>query len=391
MHDETPPPRSRHVTREDLYAKVWQTPMRRLAEEFGITGNGLAKICDRMNVPYPPRGYWAKGEAGKPVVTFKLPPVKPGTPLSMDIQRTPSKPAPTPQIRESISAAVAKVEGIAVPETMDNLHPRVKAWLTEHRQAQREREQEGRRHGRDSWWARSPLPDLTERDLYRFRVSSAIFRAVEKAGGKLDTTPLSGHVIFLIDGHKVECNIVEKLVKSLKPREQARNWTAYPDQHQSGLTSSGFLRVSFTTYVLGKPQWIETDKKTIGDMLPEIVGSIMAAGPTLERQRIEREEAHRRYQEEEARRYEAKRLKEIDDKRWARFQQFASNWAERDRLLPFIAALEGRLQTEGDIVIGDRPLSEWIAWARARASSLDPFARGATGMFEVISKVTQWA
>jgi hypothetical protein len=29
--------------------------MIRLAEEFGITGNGLAKVCDRLDVPYPLR------------------------------------------------------------------------------------------------------------------------------------------------------------------------------------------------------------------------------------------------------------------------------------------------------------------------------------------------
>jgi phasin protein len=66
--------RARRITREELHQIVWQKPMTRLAEEFGISGNGLAKVCDRLNVPYPPRGYWAKKEAGKPVVAFKLPP-----------------------------------------------------------------------------------------------------------------------------------------------------------------------------------------------------------------------------------------------------------------------------------------------------------------------------
>lgn len=33
--------------------------MSRLSERFGLSGNGLAKICRRLDVPYPPRGYWA--------------------------------------------------------------------------------------------------------------------------------------------------------------------------------------------------------------------------------------------------------------------------------------------------------------------------------------------
>ena len=56
------------IQREELYRQVWTTPMSRLAKTYGITGNGLAKVCDRLKVPYPPRGYWAKKAAGKKVV-----------------------------------------------------------------------------------------------------------------------------------------------------------------------------------------------------------------------------------------------------------------------------------------------------------------------------------
>ena len=63
-----PAPRPSHpttVTREALYAAVWETPISRLAERYGISDNGLAKICRREDIPYPPRGYWAKHVAGK--------------------------------------------------------------------------------------------------------------------------------------------------------------------------------------------------------------------------------------------------------------------------------------------------------------------------------------
>ncbi len=35
------------VSRDQLYNQVWQTPMSRLAVQYGISGDGLAKICDR--------------------------------------------------------------------------------------------------------------------------------------------------------------------------------------------------------------------------------------------------------------------------------------------------------------------------------------------------------
>ena len=52
------------LTRRDLYELVWATPLSKLADQFGISDRGLAKICERHRVPSPPRGYWAKLEAG---------------------------------------------------------------------------------------------------------------------------------------------------------------------------------------------------------------------------------------------------------------------------------------------------------------------------------------
>ncbi|WP_420131713.1 hypothetical protein [Rhodopseudomonas sp.] len=392
MSDLTVHQGPRRVSREELFKLVWQKPLIRLAEEFGISGNGLAKICDRMDVPYPPRGYWAKKEAGKPVVAFRLPPRKDGILQTTDIYPTPPKPVRPPEAERSAAVATAKVEALAIPKDLETLHPRVKAWIAEHRKEQKEREQESRRRRHETWWTSRLLSDLTARDLYRFCVTSAIFTGVEKAGGRIEKSPVTGRVTFLIATHAVECSIVEKLVKSLKQRDETRKWTAYPDHHQSGLDSSGFLRVSITTYLNGhQRQWIESQKIKMDGLLPEIVGAIMAAGPILEEQKREREEREKRYREEEARRYEARRLREIDDKRWNKFRGFAADWENHDKLLLFLAEVERRALEEGNACVGDIALSDWIAWARERAESLDPLRQGAAEMFSAISRVSQWS
>jgi len=51
--DETTSTTPSTVSRKELYQQVWETPMSRLAQRYGISGNGLAKICDRIRVPYP--------------------------------------------------------------------------------------------------------------------------------------------------------------------------------------------------------------------------------------------------------------------------------------------------------------------------------------------------
>lgn len=389
---EMPTPlRAWRLTREELYRMVWDRPTIRLAEEFGISGNGLAKVCDRLDVPYPPRGHWAKKEAGKPVVTLKLPPRRDGTPNAADIHPTPPKPAPSPAAEQAAATVADRIRDVAVPERNDDLHPRVQAWIAGHKKQQKERELESRNRRRDIGSASPSIPDLIERDLYRFRATSAIFYAVEKAGGTIGKSSASGKVTFLIDGHQVECSIVEKMVQSLKQWEEQRKWTAFTEYCKSGLDSSGFLRVSITTYLQGRrPEWVESQKIKIGQLMPTIVGAIMAAGPTLEEMKRERDEQQKRYREAEARRCEARRLREIDEKRWNKFREYAVNWDQRERLLAFLAEVEARLATEGDVTVSDRTLRTWVEWAKAKAEALNPFGGGAVGMFETIAKVKQW-
>ena len=49
-----------HLTREQLYEKVWSQSVSSLAKEMGVSDVGLAKICKRHNIPRPGLGYWAK-------------------------------------------------------------------------------------------------------------------------------------------------------------------------------------------------------------------------------------------------------------------------------------------------------------------------------------------
>lgn len=54
------------LTRRAMYELVWSRPMTKVAEDLGISDVALKKICDKHRVPTPPRGYWAKKDAGKP-------------------------------------------------------------------------------------------------------------------------------------------------------------------------------------------------------------------------------------------------------------------------------------------------------------------------------------
>jgi len=43
--------------REELYKEIWEQQMSRLAPEYGISGVMLGKVCHKLKIPVPGRGY----------------------------------------------------------------------------------------------------------------------------------------------------------------------------------------------------------------------------------------------------------------------------------------------------------------------------------------------
>lgn len=68
------------VERETLYAEVWDTPMRTLAPKYGVSAVFLRRVCVRLGIPCPPRGFWAKKESGQRPKIPPLPKLQPGAP-----------------------------------------------------------------------------------------------------------------------------------------------------------------------------------------------------------------------------------------------------------------------------------------------------------------------
>lgn len=52
------------VNREDLYILVWSKPTVEVAKLLGVSDVAVSKRCKKLEVPKPPRGYWAKVAAG---------------------------------------------------------------------------------------------------------------------------------------------------------------------------------------------------------------------------------------------------------------------------------------------------------------------------------------
>jgi len=72
------------VTRQELFDLVWAEPMVAVAKRFDVSGSYLARVCTRLNVPRPARGYWAKLAVGKASVRPALPLARVGDEITWD-------------------------------------------------------------------------------------------------------------------------------------------------------------------------------------------------------------------------------------------------------------------------------------------------------------------
>lgn len=61
------------ITRAELYQRVCNSPLSKLAPQLGVSGTALAAICRRYQVPYPGSGHWTRLSIGLPSELRSLP------------------------------------------------------------------------------------------------------------------------------------------------------------------------------------------------------------------------------------------------------------------------------------------------------------------------------
>jgi len=92
------------LTRSELHQKVWAAPIKKVAQELGISAPSLANACRKHNIPLPSAGCWTKVELG-----YKIAP----TPLIPELS---GNEAVQIHIRERLSTELAAVGAEQPPQ-----------------------------------------------------------------------------------------------------------------------------------------------------------------------------------------------------------------------------------------------------------------------------------
>jgi hypothetical protein len=373
------------LTREELYEKMWSRPAIALAEEFGISGRGLGKICSRFEIPVPPRGYWAKLAAGKRVTRAPLPTAKSEVPSEISIQSSPEGLAAAlpEKVRSEVTAVLENRQQIQVPETLRSPHSIVKRWLEQKRERRKVDQLSGRRSE----------PPLDETERRKLRILSAIFTETEKLGHAVKET--HGEAYFEIGAQRLDYRLFEpskQVVIQLSDEERRRSWNPAITT-RTDLEPTGELCFEITTWISEpiRKRWRDGKRKKLEEQLGELVaGLIKAAAIEKELERI-RAEKERQRQELERQRMEQERLRRIDAARWRHISELAMASRQASIVRTFLDELEDRAKKMVGAVELPAETRNWFSWARKRADAADPVFSAADKLVTENSSINEWS
>jgi hypothetical protein len=378
------PKTSIRLSRAELYDEVWKTPLMRLGPKYGITDKGLAKICDRLNVPYPPAGYWLRVNAGGSPEKTVLPPAKEGVPDYITIYPTPERSTEEIEAAAHFLEALEKFKSVEVCDTLRGRHPVVAALTAEHNRKFKEAKREQRRWGGIS----SRVVALTELDHRRHRILNTFL----KEAGKVNFDGLTAGSLHSGE-NRIEFSLEEYRRQVRRELRPGVRHAFNPDQQWTQeKVEKGELRFKFRTALWRGAQllWVDGSDAPLENQISEILATLVAAAPFLEQKRIAEEkrkcvriEAERKRQQEAARR-------KIEKNRWRRVLELSDRWHGANRVKSFIAEIEAMAILGDDPLAGGRSRQEWLAWLKQRLTVHDPLEAGVDAIWSNLGGVTSW-
>lgn len=363
--------------RDELYEEVWATPMQTLAKKYGISDVGLAKICRKLLIPVPGRGYWARKEAGQKIERTALQPSKEKIVLQ--------KPTPRPEPR--------KVENFATPEEGAQLeqlertpgesflrrgnlsHPLIVQARTVLKNAEANDYKIVRTWG--------PCLDIrvSKASLDRaLRIMAGLICAIEEAGFivslEADRQEKTEYTVAKIHSQTIRFGLTEKVdrVEIVAPPkggllERVLTYGGKPVTHEP----SGKLTLEvWNSWGSSRGRWRDSKSELLESQLSKIVAGFirLALAERAEKERRAAEErAQQRLLEERAKLEAAIK---IEESKVSALRNAAARWSRAQQIRAFICASREAAIQNGQSIEPGSPFGEWILWAERQADRLDP-------------------
>ena len=392
--------------RNALYEEVWAVPLTQLAKKYGLSYNGVRKVCKAMAIPLPSAGHWAKVAAGKPIAKIPLPPDAPRKTFTSRIAEK-ERSFHLPEDDEWLDARIAFERNI---DNQIQFDPRPRRWhpavapLREEILAQvkelprikRDAEIEAKRTAAryapnlEGWRWRtflhhgqvlshthraSPLrvtPLTYERAL---AILNILCFEAERRGFTVKLSEKQGRIVFEGFDGEVPLRITERL------DEEWRSERTYADskpQNKKYKVPTGKLRLYLgDTY--HELLIADSAEKPIESRLNEIFVRICSKVVLVREERRKRDAWHREYEEEQRRKEAMEQLKrdqaaakERERKKKEALIDEARAWQTAKLIREYLDYLQ---TVRFDHALAEVRDEEWRIWAKGVADDIDPTTR----------------
>ncbi len=360
------------LRREDLYKEVWANPMTLLAKQYGLSDNGLRKICKKMGIPFPPLGYWAKVQHGKKVTQTLLP--QDSSHLNTyefykSFKEEKPKPAINPEVEKLIAFENLEENRIAVPTIISRFHPLIKI-AKEHFKKRKPNHMGILEPSQD-------CPDLnvSPTNLDRgLRIFNTILLELEKR--KIKISPTNEHrkklTCILIQGETLNFRLSEKVNQrrlSTQELEALKKKDKYYWGPNYEYKPTGMLTIRIYDGMMDPfKEFTDNSKKLLEDRLNDFIICLHLAAQKIKADRKEREELHQKWELERLQQEEyEKRMKQEKLKTNLLIRE-AEYWNTAKIIRTFIEEIKNSQLNDPQSF----DIENWINWATDKANDLDP-------------------
>lgn len=376
--------------REELYAEVWKQPLVKVAPKYGISAVALGKVCRKLQVPLPGRGYWVKKEFGKPVKRLPLPVAKdlpivhrqkyPAARGISNSQTVPSEPEPTDP--EYVRIVELESRTIVV-DTDAKRHKLVAATerILKH----------ARPDDKGILQLRYDQPCLELRvskgTLDRaLKFVNAVLLSLEAEGFPVSVQQGNHGTGVQIFGYRVPFAIVEKVREKGRREVKEYSWTRTIIEYEP----TGDLEFRVGEYSYRQKKYRDGKKHRLETILPTCLGALMREGRSslisaklAEQRRIEQQKKDR--ERAELGRQIAEEEKKVQD-----LETWVSNWARAQQMRDFISALEKLWAQQGHDLSPEAQEGQRIIWMKQQADRLDPMLPSPPSILDRKGELSSW-
>jgi uncharacterized protein YutD len=369
----------RLINREELYNLVWSKPITKIAKDYRVSDSAIIKICKKMEIPRPERGYWTKVECGKKVRTKPLPRLSQkgvGHHYLWRQGHTEGRSDEKGELHPQIVLEGTAGRQIVVPETMDAPHRLTGINLKRFNNAKAD--DRGILQPRASQHFDLAV---TQKSVDRaLRIMDSLLKAFEIRGWafEMQAEPKLAMGMKVLDENirfsmEETVNAVEHVLTEKEKRQQARgHWVWHP---RYDYIPSGKLKLRIHTFYSysGRSSWGDGKVQRVEGCLNKFCAGLVQYAHASNLKRVDDERERRKHKRESEARERTRSRNAFYLERRKQLLNEVGSWRMAEEIRAYVAASRELAPPEEFL---QECHSTWSQWALAYADSIDPLAGG---------------